>query len=123
MREAGGGIAEDAAAEQPEHLNSVLGSHEIRIADDEQGGCLYRLNDLGRHVLEIPIHLRLLDEKCGEIVRIGRYPSVFFVPRRPKHHFGFHVSQSLHKPGVDAAQLVRDRGEDELAYYIRMADG
>lgn len=41
-----GEIADHAAAEQAEHLRDVLGTDDIGIADDEQGGRLDRLKVL-----------------------------------------------------------------------------
>ena len=55
-------VAEYASAEQPEHLDRVLGPHEIGVPDDQQRRRCDRPDVVGREVLGAAIHLSLLRE-------------------------------------------------------------
>jgi hypothetical protein len=45
------------------------------------------------------------------------------MPRGPNHVFSRHVLHCFHEPGVEAALVVGDRGEHELAHHLRVPDG
>ena len=68
-------------------------------------GRLDRPDGLGRQILDLPIHLRLLGEQLGEVFRARRDSQVFLVPRRTVHHLRRHLAQSLHQAGMDAAMV------------------
>src|SRR6266545_4535145 len=76
-----GDVAGHAAAEQPEHLDGVLGADDVGVPDDDQRGRLDRLHGLGRPVLEVVIHLLHLVDQSGPVPRVGRDPGVFLLER------------------------------------------
>ena len=89
-REPGAGeaddVAGDAAAEQAEHLDAVLGAGDVGVADHEEDGGLGGL-DLGGFPAA---HVELLDlaEQGGPLLGVGRGLEVGMVPGRVRERLG-----------------------------------
>jgi hypothetical protein len=117
-------IARHAAAEEPEHLDGVLGPNEVGVADDQQGRHRQRGEPFLRHGDASAVELVDLGDEAGPRRRVRGHGPVGVVPRRAVELVGIERLEARHQLGVQAARVERGAArEHEVVDEVGTIEG